>query len=81
MKLLAHLATQQHDVNGLVAQRKGGTMEKKAVAQEKVTLLACVLGAVASLGGFIFGYVRCVCLGLPRSRVAPDSRAAPERSP
>ncbi|EQL03720.1 hexose transporter-like protein [Ophiocordyceps sinensis CO18] len=32
-------------------------MEKKAVAQEKVTLLACVLGAVASLGGFIFGYV------------------------
>lgn len=34
---------------------------KKAVAREQVTLLACVLGAVASLGGFIFGYVRCVC--------------------
>ena len=26
--------------------------------EQKVTLLACVLGAVASLGGFIFGYVR-----------------------
>lgn len=25
---------------------------------EKVTVLACALGAVASIGGFIFGYVR-----------------------
>lgn len=28
------------------------------LAEQKVTLIACVLGAVASLGGFIFGYVR-----------------------
>lgn len=26
--------------------------------KEKVTLLACLLGACASLGGFMFGYVR-----------------------
>jgi hypothetical protein len=25
---------------------------------QKVTFLACMLGAVASIGGFIFGYVR-----------------------
>ncbi|KYK57622.1 hexose transporter-like protein [Drechmeria coniospora] len=28
-----------------------------AALEEKITLLACVLGAVASLGGFMFGYV------------------------
>ncbi|POR33135.1 Low-affinity glucose transporter HXT1 [Tolypocladium paradoxum] len=27
------------------------------LAEQKATLLACVLGAIASLGGFIFGYV------------------------
>lgn len=26
--------------------------------QERVTLLACALGAIAAIGGFIFGYVR-----------------------
>lgn len=26
--------------------------------EAKVTVLACALGAVASIGGFIFGYVR-----------------------
>jgi SP family sugar:H+ symporter-like MFS transporter len=30
----------------------------KPVAEQRVTLLACALGAVASIGGFIFGYVR-----------------------
>jgi SP family sugar:H+ symporter-like MFS transporter len=27
-------------------------------SEAKVTVLACTLGAVASIGGFIFGYVR-----------------------
>ncbi|CAG9990334.1 unnamed protein product [Clonostachys byssicola] len=30
----------------------------KPVAEQRITLLACALGAVASIGGFIFGYVR-----------------------
>ena len=30
------------------------------VAKQKVTLLACWLGLVASIGGFMFGYVRSV---------------------
>lgn len=47
----------------------GGTMtgEKSAtgaaaspVHQERITLIACFLGLVASVGGFMFGYVRCV---------------------
>lgn len=29
-----------------------------ATVQQKVTFLACILGATASIGGFIFGYVR-----------------------
>jgi hypothetical protein len=42
---------------------KSGTPEKMAVeghalAEHKATLLACVTGGVASIGGFIFGYIR-----------------------
>lgn len=33
---------------------------RNASEQQKVTFLACALGATASIGGFIFGYVRCV---------------------
>ena len=29
-----------------------------AAADQRVTFLACILGAVASIGGFMFGYVR-----------------------
>lgn len=28
------------------------------LAEQKVTWIACILGAVASIGGFIFGYIR-----------------------
>lgn len=31
-----------------------------STSSQKVTFLACMLGAVASIGGFIFGYVRYV---------------------
>jgi len=34
----------------------------QVVAEQKVTMLAIVLGAVASIGGFMFGYVRYVDL-------------------
>ena len=30
------------------------------VKEQKVTMMAIWLGAVASVGGFMFGYVRCV---------------------
>ncbi|KAM4055848.1 major facilitator superfamily protein [Hirsutella rhossiliensis] len=54
-------ATQEHEVNGVVERDKSSRVladgKKTERAREKVTLLACVLGAVASLGGFIFGYV------------------------
>lgn len=61
----------QHDADGS-AKHDGAVhvladrAEEKA--HERVTLLACVLGAVASIGGFIFGYVRC---GRSSPRPAP----------
>lgn len=30
------------------------------LAEQKITFLACFQGGVASLGGFIFGYIRSV---------------------
>ncbi|TQS31635.1 hypothetical protein Golomagni_08079 [Golovinomyces magnicellulatus] len=36
----------------------------EVMEQQKVTMLACLLGAVASLGGFIFGYVSYLGPGL-----------------
>ncbi|KAG5993821.1 hypothetical protein E4U43_003389 [Claviceps pusilla] len=30
------------------------------IAEQKITFLACFQGGVASLGGFIFGYIRHV---------------------
>lgn len=47
------------------ASEKG--VHPNILSEEKVTILACVLGAVASLGGFIFGYVRHV---LPRRSIS-----------
>jgi SP family sugar:H+ symporter-like MFS transporter len=35
-----------------------GGSETTPSQQERVTLLACALGAIAAIGGFIFGYVR-----------------------
>lgn len=47
-------ANKQDDTtHGEVAAGNKVVMEK-----ENITILACLLGAVASLGGFIFGYVR-----------------------
>ncbi|RDA86491.1 hypothetical protein CP532_2007 [Ophiocordyceps camponoti-leonardi (nom. inval.)] len=39
------------------AHREGGSDTSSRGVEERVTLLACVLAAVASIGGFIFGYV------------------------
>lgn len=38
---------------------KGEMQESPSLASEqKLTFLACLLGTVASIGGFMFGYVR-----------------------
>ncbi|KAI0467566.1 general substrate transporter [Xylaria cf. heliscus] len=36
---------------------KGGATQEKAQSNEKVTFIACFMGLVASIGGFLFGYV------------------------
>ena len=36
----------------------GGNVSQRVGADQKVTFKACFLGAVASIGGFMFGYVR-----------------------
>lgn len=33
-----------------------------AIAEQKITAIAIFLGAVASIGGFMFGYVRCALM-------------------
>lgn len=44
------------------AAEKQEHVERKSApseaADQKITLLACFLGLVASIGGFMFGYVR-----------------------
>ncbi len=40
------------------------------IAEQRITLMACILGAVASIGGFMFGYVRYVML-CPRRHLHP----------
>ncbi|PHH90446.1 hypothetical protein CDD83_3621 [Cordyceps sp. RAO-2017] len=47
------VSTEAHDANVAFKEHK----HRGSHADEKVTLVACVLGAVASFGGFIFGYV------------------------
>lgn len=49
---------QQHSSHEDVAN----IVKPETFEEEKVTLLACILGAVASCGGFIFGYVRYALL-------------------
>jgi hypothetical protein len=34
--------------------------EESLLAEQKVTFLACLQGGIASIGGFIFGYIRSV---------------------
>lgn len=46
--------TKRNSSNGDVKDRK----DESLLAEQKVTFLACFQGAVASLGGFIFGYIR-----------------------
>lgn len=41
-------------------KREDVNVEKHAAQEQRVTALACLLGAVASIGGFIFGYVRYI---------------------
>lgn len=54
---------QQHSSHEDIAN----VVKPETIEQEKVTLLACILGAVASCGGFIFGYVRYAPLLEPYS--------------
>lgn len=42
--------------NGDAKDRK----KEELLAEQKITFLACFQGFVASLGGFIFGYIRLV---------------------
>jgi SP family sugar:H+ symporter-like MFS transporter len=44
-----------------VTQEKG-TQDGSSAPEEKVTFIACFLGLVASIGGFMFGYVRYTSL-------------------
>lgn len=37
------------------------------VQQQRITFIACFLGMVASIGGFMFGYVRYVSTKLTRN--------------
>ena len=37
---------------------KPGHVHNAAAAGQRITFLACFLGLVASIGGFMFGYVR-----------------------
>ncbi|KJZ75312.1 hypothetical protein HIM_05238 [Hirsutella minnesotensis 3608] len=47
-----------HTVDAMAAAQPGKPgLDAQVKKHQRVTLLACVLGAVASLGGFIFGYV------------------------
>ncbi|KEY68623.1 hypothetical protein S7711_00505 [Stachybotrys chartarum IBT 7711] len=42
----------------------GGVIQRDEVVKEqRVTFIACFLGLVASIGGFMFGYVRCARSG------------------
>lgn len=45
---------EQHSLRAVAKEKAAGD----GLAEQKVTFLACALGAVASVGGFIFGYVR-----------------------
>lgn len=58
MPFLKRNADQVESPNGTLA---GAQPEPEvAVAQQKITFIACFLGLVASIGGFMFGYVRYV---------------------
>jgi SP family sugar:H+ symporter-like MFS transporter len=48
----------QKGSGGQTPQRPEGPSTAAIVAEQKVTVLAIFLGAVASIGGFMFGYVR-----------------------
>lgn len=55
-KLVQHHA---HTNNTPDGDENGNDRKEAVVAQDqKVTFLACFQGGVASLGGFIFGYIR-----------------------
>lgn len=47
----------QHHANTPDGDENGQDRKEAVVAQQKVTFLACFQGGVASLGGFIFGYI------------------------
>ncbi|GAB0136123.1 hypothetical protein EsDP_00004437 [Epichloe bromicola] len=47
----------QHHANTPNGDENGQDRKEAVVAQQKVTFLACFQGGVASLGGFIFGYI------------------------
>jgi SP family sugar:H+ symporter-like MFS transporter len=48
----------QKGSGGQIPSRPEGPSAAAIVAEQKVTAIAIFLGAVASIGGFMFGYVR-----------------------
>lgn len=59
MPFLKHHADQVEAPHGGVKQEQSSP-PPNPVQQQRVTFIACFLGAVASIGGFMFGYVRYV---------------------
>lgn len=48
--------TEHGEASGSGVQQPAG--EASAASSQKITFMACFLGLVASIGGFMFGYVR-----------------------
>lgn len=59
MGFLKRHADQVESSNG-VANTEGSQPAVPPAKEQRITFLACFLGLVASIGGFMFGYVRYV---------------------
>ncbi|KAI1770560.1 general substrate transporter [Hypoxylon cercidicola] len=57
LKHHAHHTDKVETSNGGAAANQGQSAQPSAVQQQKITFIACFLGMVASIGGFMFGYV------------------------
>lgn len=51
-----HSKTQSLQADNIV--NNDSASQEKSQSNEKVTFIACFMGVVASIGGFMFGYVR-----------------------
>ncbi len=58
-------------------QKNGQPAAASPASHQRVTLLACFLGLVASIGGFMFGYVRYVLPTLTPTSFTTSGRSFP----